>query len=102
MNTVEEYIVIAEKYHKIGIELFSKGDYYDASEKIWACIKIATMDLTQKYLGRTTPPKDVYWRDFVREAFLKAGLTEKRAKEMANYFIEVRSRLHGEYFYGQI
>jgi len=101
-SEVEEYISIADEYYRLGMKLFSKEDYYDAAEKIWASVKYATMALTEKFLGRSTPPKGVYWRDFVTEAFIKAGLPRKDAEERAAYFIEVRRGLHGECFYGLI
>jgi len=93
---------MADEYYRLGMELFSRRDYYDAAEKIWASIRAATMALTERFLGRTTPPEGVYWREFVTDAFIRAGLSKEEAKEMAAYYIEARSRLHGECFYGLI
>jgi len=98
----EKYILMAEEYHRLGMKLLEEEDYYDAAEKIWASVKTATAALTQRYLGRIAPPKGVYWRDFVAEAFMKAGLKEDEARVMASYFMDVRSKLHGECFYGLI
>lgn len=90
---------MAEEYYRRGIRLASKEDYHGAAEKIWASIKTATIALTQKYLRKVAPPKGIYWRDFVALAFAKAGLSKKKAEKEANYFIDARSKLHGECFY---
>ena len=102
MESVDKYLSMADEYYRLGMELFSRRDYYDAAEKIWASIRAATMALTERFLGRTTPPEGVYWREFVTDAFIRAGLSKEEAKEMAAYYIEARSRLHGECFYGLI
>ena len=102
MESVDKYLSMADEYYRLGMELFSRRDYYDAAEKIWASVKVATMALTERFLGRTTPPEGVYWREFVTDAFIRAGLSKEEAKEMAAYYIEARSRLHGECFYGLI
>jgi len=101
-SEVERHLKIADEYYRLGLELFSRHDYHDAAEKIWASVRAATMALTEKFLSRTTPPKGVYWREFVTEAFLKAGLSKREADEMAAYYIDVRDRLHGACFYGMI
>jgi len=101
-SEVEKYLEMADEYYRLGMKLFAEHDYYDAAEKIWASVKTATMALTEKFLGRTNPPKGVYWREFVTEAFIKAGLPKDAAEEKASYFIDVRSRLRGECFYGLI
>lgn len=97
---LKEYLRMAEEYHKKGLELFAEKDYADAAEKIWASIKTATMALTEKYLGRIMPKEGEYWRDFITSAFLKAGLVRKEAEKRAEYFIDVREKLHGSCFYG--
>jgi hypothetical protein len=51
-------------------------------------------------LKEAEPPRGVSWRSFVKETFLKAGLSEKEASKWASYFIDVRSSLHGDCFYG--
>jgi len=65
-------------------------------------VKTATMALTLKFLGRSTPPEGVYWRDFIAQAFVKAGLPKDEAEKKASYYIDVRDRLHGACFYGMI
>ena len=102
MESVDKYLSMADEYYRLGMELFSRRDYYNAAEKIWASVRAATMALTERFLGRTTPPEGVYWREFVTDAFIRAGLSKEEAKEMAAYYIEARSRLHGECFYGLI
>ncbi len=37
----------------------------------------------------------------MKEAFVKAGLSEEEAEEVAAYYIEVRKSLHGDCFYGR-
>jgi hypothetical protein len=51
-------------------------------------------------LGEAAPPKGVSWRSFVKEAFVKAGLSGEEASKWASYFIDVRSKLHGDCFHG--
>ena len=58
------------------------------------------MALTLKVLGEATPPKGLSWRSFVKEAFIKAGLSESEASSPASYYIDVRGRLNGGCFYG--
>ena len=100
MNKTEENLKIAEEYYEKGMKLFSQRDYPDAAEKIWGSVKSATTALTERYLGRTTPEEGEYWREFVARAFIKAGVTPEEAKSRAEYFINVRDRLHGGCFYG--
>ena len=38
--------------------------------------------------------------DLLDELFLKAGLKEEEAEKLADYFLGVRGKLHGEVFYG--
>ena len=99
-DDVEEYLRMAEEYHRKGVELFSKRDHPDAAEKIWASIKTATMALTERYLGRITPQEGEYWRDFVALGFIRAGVGKEEAEKKAEYFVDVRGKLHGESFYG--
>ncbi|KPV64048.1 MAG: hypothetical protein AOA65_1078 [Candidatus Bathyarchaeota archaeon BA1] len=100
MQRIEEYLRMADEYYRKGMELFSKRNYPDAAEKIWASIKTATMALTEKYLGRISPPEGEYWGDFVTIGFIKAGVTREEAEKRAEYFIDARGKLHGECFYG--
>ena len=81
-------------------EHLEKKDPYDAAEKIWAAVRHATTALAEKYLDTASPPEGWTWRRFVKEAFLKAGLSEKEAEDLAAYFIDVRKSLHGDCFYG--
>jgi hypothetical protein len=90
----------ARWYLERAYELLARGDPYDAAEKVWAAVKSATEALTSRVLAARVPPKGSGWRIFVKEAFLKAGLSEEEAEKLAAYFIEVRDRLHGACFYG--
>jgi hypothetical protein len=101
-SELEKHLRMTDEYYRLGRELFSKGDYYDAAEKVWASVKAVTIALTLKYLERIAPPKGVYWRDFIAQAFITAGLSKDEAEERAAYFIDVRDRLHGACFYGMI
>lgn len=92
---VKAYIYLNE-----AIRLLNSGDPYDAAEKVWAAVRDATIALTTKYLGEAAPPKGVSWRRFVKNALVKAGLSEGEADRWAAYFVEVRSKLHGDCFYG--
>jgi plasmid stabilization system protein ParE len=91
---------MAEQYLARAFEHLEKKDPYDAAEKIWAAVRHATTALAEKYLGVASPPEGWTWRRFVKEAFLKAGLSEKEAEDLAAYFIDVRKSLHGDCFYG--
>ena len=102
MPTVDELISNAKKSYEDALKLLETQDYYDAAEKIWASVKTATMALTLKFLGRSNPPEGVYWRDFIAQAFVKAGLPKDEAEKKASYYIDVRDRLHGACFYGMI
>jgi len=31
---VKRYLRVTDEYYRLGVELFSSGDYYDAAEKI--------------------------------------------------------------------
>lgn len=97
---IEQYLRMADEYQSKGMKLFSKNDYPDSAEKIWASIKTGTMALTQKYLGRTSPREGEYWRDFIAQAFIKAGVNKEEAEKKAEYFVDARGKLHGECFYG--
>ena len=81
-------------------ELLARGDPYDAAEKVWAAVKAVTEALTSATLGAPAPPEGLGWRRFVKEAFVKAGLSGEEAEELAAYYIEVRDRLHGACFHG--
>jgi HEPN domain-containing protein len=97
-----DYLAMARYYLEEAYKLLSRGDSYDACEKVWASVKHATMALTLRILGEVSPPKGVSWRSFVEEAFTKSGLSEEEASKIASYFIDVRDRLHGGCFYGLI
>jgi HEPN domain-containing protein len=99
MSSYEEHLEIAGHYLEEARELLERGDPFDAAEKIWAAVKHATMALTLRAFGEAAPPKGTSWRAFVKEAFTKAGLSEE-APKWASYCIDVRSKLHGDYFYG--
>jgi HEPN domain-containing protein len=100
MSSYEEHLDVARNHLKEAYKLLEKGNPFDAAEKVWATVRHATMALTLKVLGEATPPKGLSWRSFVKEAFIKAGLSESEASGLASYYIDVRSRLHGGCFYG--
>jgi uncharacterized protein (UPF0332 family) len=102
MSSIEEYLNISRHYLDEAYKLLERGDPFDAAEKIWAAVKHATTALTITVLKEAAPPKGVSWRSFVKEAFMKAGLSEDEASEWASYFIDVRKGLHGDCFYGLI
>jgi uncharacterized protein (UPF0332 family) len=93
---------MARRYLDEAYSLLERGDLFDAAEKIWAAVKHATIALTMAVLKEAVPPKGVSWRSFVKEAFIKAGLSEEEASEWASYFVDVRKGLHGDRFYGLI
>jgi len=100
MSSIEEYLNISRHYLDEAFKLLERGDPFDAAEKVWAAVKHATTALAMRILGEAAPPKGVSWRSFVKQAFLKAGLSEEDASKWASYFIDVRDRLHGDCFYG--
>jgi HEPN domain-containing protein len=100
VSSVVDHLSTAKQYLTEAFKLLERGDPFDAAEKIWAAVKHATIALTLRVLGETTPPKGVSWRSFVKEAFMKAGLSEEEAAQWASYFIDVRKGLHGDCFYG--
>jgi HEPN domain-containing protein len=100
MGSYEEHLGIARYYLEEAYRLLECGDPFDAAGKVWAAVRHATMALTLKVLGEATPPKGLSWRSFVKETFIKAGLSESEASSLASYYIDVRSRLHGGCFYG--
>jgi uncharacterized protein (UPF0332 family) len=93
---------MARQYLDEAYRLLERGDPFDAAEKIWAAVKHATIALTIVVLKEAAPSKGVSWRSFVKEAFMKAGLSEEEASKWASYFIDVRKSLHGDCFYGLI
>jgi len=97
-----DHLAMARHYLAEAYKLLERGDSFDAAEKIWAAVKHSTTALTVAVLNEAAPPKGVSWRSFVKEAFMKAGLSEKEASEWASYFIDVRKSLHGDCFYGLI
>jgi HEPN domain-containing protein len=102
MSSVEEHLKISRRYLDEAFKLLERGDPFDAAEKIWAAVKHATMALTIKILGEAAPPKGVSWRSFIKQALLKAGLSEEEASKWASYYVDVRDRLHGGCFYGLV
>lgn len=100
MSGAADHLNMARQYLGEAFKLLERGDPFDAAEKIWAAVKHATTALTTSVLGEAAPPKGVSWRSFVKEAFVKAGLSEEEASKWASYFIDVRSKLHGDCFYG--
>ena len=100
MSSIEEYLNISRHYLDEAFKLLERGDPFDAAEKVWAAVKHATTALAMRILGEAAPPKGVSWRSFVKQVFLKAGLSEEDASKWASYFIDVRDRLHGGCFYG--
>jgi uncharacterized protein (UPF0332 family) len=100
MSSIEEHLNISRHYLDEAFKLLERGDPFDAAEKIWAAVKHATTALAMRILGEAAPPKGVSWRSFVKQAFLKAGLSEEEVSKWASYFIDVRDRLHGGCFYG--
>ena len=98
---VREHMEMAEQYLARAFEHLERKNPYDAAEKIWAAVRHATIALAEKYLGTASLPEGWTWRRFVKETFVKAGLSEEEAEEVAAYFIEVRKSLHGDCFYGR-
>jgi HEPN domain-containing protein len=100
MSGAVDHLAMARRYLDEAYKLLERGDPFDAAEKIWAAVKHATTALTITVLKEAAPPKGVSWRSFVKEAFMKAGLSEDEASKWASYYIDVRDRLHGGCFYG--
>jgi len=100
VSSVVDHLSTAKQYLTEAFKLLERGDPFDAAEKIWAAVKHATIALTLRVLGEVASPKGVSWRSFVKEAFMKAGLSEEEAAQWASYFIDVRKGLHGDCFYG--
>jgi uncharacterized protein (UPF0332 family) len=99
MSDAVDHLAIARQYLVETYKLLERGDPFDAAEKIWAAVKYATTALTIAVLKEAAPLKGVSWRSFVKEAFMKAGLSEDEASKWASYFIDVRKGLHGDCFY---
>jgi HEPN domain-containing protein len=102
MSSAVDHLAMARRYLDEAYKLLERGDPFDVAEKIWAAVKHSTTALTIAVLKEAAPPKGVSWRSFVKEAFMKAGLSEDEASEWASYFIDVRKGLHGDCFYGLI
>ncbi|MFZ8795515.1 MAG: hypothetical protein ACO2O2_16770 [Acidilobaceae archaeon] len=96
--SVEEHLRTAQVYLSETFKLYKEGYRAGVCEKVWAAVKHATIALTTKFLG-VSEPKGIPWREFVREAFEKAGLSGDEASYWASYFIDVRRGLHGGCFY---
>ncbi|NAZ29436.1 MAG: hypothetical protein GU355_09145 [Caldivirga sp.] len=100
MNDTTDHLNMARQYLDEAFKLLERGNPFDAAEKVWTAVKHATIALTMRVLGEAAPPKGVSWRSFIKETFMKAGLSEGEASKWAAYFIDARSRLHGDCFYG--
>jgi len=100
MSGAVDHLAMAKQYPSEAFKFLEREDPFDACEKIWAAVKHATTALAMRILGEVVPPRGVSWRSFVKETFLKAGLSEEEASKWASYFIDVRSRIHGDCFYG--
>ena len=81
MSSIEEYLNISRHYLDEAFKLLERGDPFDAAEKVWVAVKHATTALAMRILGEVAPPKGVSWRSFVKQAFLKAGLSEEDASK---------------------
>ena len=81
MSSALDHLSIAKQYLTEAFKLLERGDPFDAAEKIWAAVKHATIALTLRVLGEVASPKGVSWRSFVKEAFMKAGLSEEEAAQ---------------------
>jgi uncharacterized protein (UPF0332 family) len=97
-----EHLAMAKQHLGEAYKLLEHGDPYDACEKVWASIKHSTIALTMAVLKEAAPLKKVSWRSFIKEVFMRTGLSEEEASEWASYFIDVRKGLHGDCFYGLI
>ncbi|MEM3943989.1 MAG: PaREP1 family protein [Thermofilaceae archaeon] len=95
---MSKHLEVAWGYYGRAVKLLSEGDPCDAAEKVWVAVWHATLALAEKYMGSTRPPEGVTWREFVESALVKAGLDEGEAGRWTAFFIDVRSRLHGEVF----
>ena len=84
------------------LELLDRGEPYDACGKIWSIIKYETIALVLYVQKRREPPKDVSWREFLEDTFVKAGLSREEASKWASYYVDVRDRLYGACFLGNI
>jgi len=102
VSSAVDHLAMARQYLDEAYRLLERGDPFDAAEKIWVAVKHATIALTIVVLKEAAPSKGASWRSFVKEAFMKAGLSEEEASEWASYFIDVRKSLHGDCFYGLI
>ena len=100
LEEIEWHVEAARRYLEEAFKLLGSGDPYDAAEKVWAAVRHATMALTLKFIGLAAPTEGVTWREFVEEAFRRAGLSQEESRMWANYFVEVRRGLHGDVFYG--
>jgi len=84
------------------LELLNQREFYKACEKIWSIIKYETIALVLHVQKRREPPKDVSWREFLEDTFIKAGLDREEASKWASYYVDVRDRLYGACFLGNI
>jgi len=84
------------------LELLDRGETYDVCGKIWNIIRYETIALVLYVQKRREPPKDVSWREFLEDTFIKAGMSREDASRWASYYIDVRDRLYGACFLGNI
>jgi hypothetical protein len=96
--SVEEHLRTAQVYLSETFKLYEEGYRAGVCEKVWAAVKHTTIALTTRFLG-VSEPNGIPWREFVREAFEKAGLSGDEASYWASYFIDVRRGLYGDCFY---
>jgi uncharacterized protein (UPF0332 family) len=81
MSDAVDHLAMARQYLVEAYKLLEREDPFDAAEKIWAAVKHATTALTIVVLKEAAPPKGVSWRSFVKEVFMKAGLSEDEASK---------------------
>jgi hypothetical protein len=75
---------------------FDKGEYEKATELAWSAVNAATTALCLKFLDRETPGTAP---DFVREALVKAGLSELDVVNMLLAYRGARE-MQGAVLYG--
>jgi len=95
-----KYVDMSEKLYAKAMEELKEGKYINACEDVWGSVKAITSAILLKETGSVDRPKDVTWRDYLRDVFIKAGLDPGKAEELANFFKEVQAELHGRCFYG--
>jgi len=89
-DVVLDLFAKAERAYEACLRLLEERDHFDACEKAWAAVKLATQALTLRWLGRTEPPRGASLRKFVASAFVKASAPEGEARVLAAFFVEAR------------